>query len=298
MTIISLECKNCEAKLKIDDSRAVFFCEYCGVKHIMKEVISNQYRNNSNITFKYSNTNNPNDFEIISGKLIKYKGISSHVVIPDSIRIIGKKSFSDSSIESVMMPNSIIEIEANAFSNCKYLKKITFSDNIKTIGEFAFSNCESLEKIIFPNGLKSIGNFVFWHCKNLEEIYYPDSVEVIGHDINSKCNNLKKVHFSKNAKGIYWPNSPSLVSITGVSISEILERIYGRRYGVFALPDSPLRKELLEKNKKKICIDCGGQIKGFFNAKCQKCGKDSKSISENYRYYDSEGDECLLQEKV
>ena len=68
-----------------------------------------------------------------------------------------------------LMPDNIKEItitggtsiEADAFSGCKYLTKITLPNTIKTIGDNAFYRCESLQSINIPSSVEYVGENVF-----------------------------------------------------------------------------------------------------------------------------------------
>ena len=58
----------------------------------------------------------PDDFEIINGILVKYKGAGGDVVIPDGVTIIGPEAFrSCYNLTNITIPNSIISIGDYAF---------------------------------------------------------------------------------------------------------------------------------------------------------------------------------------
>ena len=53
---------------------------------------------------------------------------SKEIVIPDGAERIGNCWFWGSGVESVEIPASVREIGADAFGNCKTLKKVTFAE--------------------------------------------------------------------------------------------------------------------------------------------------------------------------
>ena len=61
-------------------------------------------------------------------------------------------------VKEVLLPDTVTEIEAEAFSGCTSLEKINTPNNLKTINEKAFLNCSSLKEISFPEGLTFIGD--------------------------------------------------------------------------------------------------------------------------------------------
>ena len=86
--------------------------------------------------------NDINDFEIEDGVLIKYKGDSSDVVIPDSVTYIGEE----------------------AFWNCENLTSIEIPDSVISIARYAFTDCTGLTSIEIPSSVTSIGDDAFWGC--------------------------------------------------------------------------------------------------------------------------------------
>ena len=98
------------------------------------------------------------------------------VVMPDSVEIIGKKAFYDcSSLTEIVIPDNVISIEERAFAGCYSLTNIIFRENSQliSIGEFAFEHCINLTQIVVPNSVISIGTSAFHFCDNLKSITLP-----------------------------------------------------------------------------------------------------------------------------
>lgn len=74
-------------------------------------------------------------------------------------------------LETVTLPNHIIDIPQWAFCNCSKLRFITLPRGIKSIGKRAFSGCEKLNVIcINQDSLYSIGDYAFADCISLVKI--------------------------------------------------------------------------------------------------------------------------------
>lgn len=85
-------------------------------------------------------------------------------------------------IESVILPQTLIEIGINAFYRVESLKAITIGSNVLNISYGAFYRCRGLEAIEFqrPSKIKTIGEQAFAGCSSLTTIEIPNSVETIG----------------------------------------------------------------------------------------------------------------------
>lgn len=87
-------------------------------------------------------------------------------VIRDGVRVICDRAFKDcSSLESIIIPNSVTSIGGNAFESCGLLLSVKIPDGVKIIGDSAFPRCKSLASIILPRSIVSVnGNpFARWN---------------------------------------------------------------------------------------------------------------------------------------
>ena len=128
-------------------------------------------------------------------------------VIDDIAEEIAEAAFMGCNVEEVVMPDSVKMIRNEAFSCCKYLKKINLSKNLqKTTNQLGnnacFKKCESLKGIEIPAGIKGIPNMMFFGCSELSEVVFHDGLEVIGASAFASCRNLKKVSLPETVKRI------------------------------------------------------------------------------------------------
>ena len=108
--------------------------------------------------------------------LVKGISIPSDVVIPSTVALdgneyrvtsIGKRAFSNYSIESIEIPDSVTSIGEYAFYNCNSLSTIAIPSSVTSIGNSAFEGCSSLPSIVIPNSVTSIGDNAFSGCSSL-----------------------------------------------------------------------------------------------------------------------------------
>ena len=111
-----------------------------------------------------------------------------------------------SGIEEIVIPDTVKEIGANAFYDCKKLKSVTFGTGLLTIEGTAFRNCESLEKVILPEGIKSLKEAAFENCSAITEVFLPASLENCGDAVFKGTTSLKKIIFEEGTTKIFGSN--------------------------------------------------------------------------------------------
>ena len=121
----------------------------------------------------------PEDFIVVNNELQKYIGTDTNVIIPDGITSIASEAFYSagkmSDLESVVIPNTVTRIGANAFQMCYQLVKVDMPDSVISIGSGAFKSCYNLVDLKLPNGLEIIESATFSGCEKLN-IEIPESV--------------------------------------------------------------------------------------------------------------------------
>ena len=104
------------------------------------------------------------------------------ITLPNSLKLIKLSAFDVCGIESIVIPDSVEDIEAYAFADCDNLKSVTLSKNLKNINDSTFNGCSNLDNIVIPDGVKSIGERAFSYCTHLKSVTIPKSVTEIGED--------------------------------------------------------------------------------------------------------------------
>ncbi|GHV14417.1 hypothetical protein FACS189491_10700 [Spirochaetia bacterium] len=114
-----------------------------------------------------------------------YTGNARAVTIPATINgspVIGIEDYAfanNTSITSVVIPDSVKNIGDNVFQNCTALTSVTLPVYLKKIDNNAFSGCTSLRTVTIPNGVTKIGFQAFQGCTSLASITVPNSVTKI-----------------------------------------------------------------------------------------------------------------------
>ena len=137
-----------------------------------------------------------NDFQIDeNGVLTKYTGQDTEIVLPDNVKVIGRRVFcrvsGSGAVTKLTVPEGVTEIQEYAF-DFSSIREIVLPSTLRKIGRNAFSNCKQLRTINIPEGVTEIADFAFQYS-DLEEIVLPQSLTEIGREAFLFCKKLKKV---------------------------------------------------------------------------------------------------------
>ncbi len=169
---------------------------------------------------------------VVSG----YNGIYKDVVIHNIVNNlpvvkINEHMFSDCELQTIFIPNSVVEIGDSAFRNAYTLTHVTFEENSKLerIGSNVFSDCMILRNIEIPASVKTIDSAVFYNSALLNVTFEQGSkLETINHSAFRDCSSLQSISIPASVTyigGSAFDGCESLMSVTFESGSK-LETIY------------------------------------------------------------------------
>lgn len=103
------------------------------------------------------------------------------VVIPDTVQEIGDIAFKGCvNLKSVTLPKSLKTVGIGAFMSTG-LKQVTLPSTVTQVGVKAFSTCSNLEKLTINEGVVELNNIAN-NCKNLKELYLPSTITTVAQD--------------------------------------------------------------------------------------------------------------------
>ena len=135
-----------------------------------------------------------------------FNGCSSlnSVTIPNSVIDIGNYAFNDcSGLTSVTIPTSVRSIGRHAFGGCCGLTSLTIPNSVASIGEAAFDGCSALTSVTIPNSVTSIGAAAFSDCSALTSVSIPNYVATIGYNIFCGCSSLTSAIIPSTVTSIF-----------------------------------------------------------------------------------------------
>ncbi len=143
------------------------------------------------------------------------------VECPDSIEEIGAFAFADCKKLKSFTKLSYMKlrvIDTSAFENCIGLEAVEFPKQLEKLGGAAFAGCRNLSVIRFAENtsLREIGDHCFRDCEKINTIYIPDSVEVIGVSAFAGCKSLRQLCIPAKCKE--QPGILELLKYKGVEV--------------------------------------------------------------------------------
>ena len=165
----------------------------------------------------------------IDGSAFENCNVISYLVLPRDILYISQGAFAGSSLISISIPDSVLNIGNEVFNKCDNLESITVEKgnttyhssgnciietasktlkaccknsviptdgSVTSIGDCAFAYCDMLTSISIPESVTSIGDYAFWNCRSLTSITIPDNVTSIGRSAFYNCRGLTSITFN------------------------------------------------------------------------------------------------------
>jgi len=113
-------------------------------------------------------------------KLVAYPPAypTTEFTVPSSVEMIGYGAAYTAAIESLIIPDSVTEVEGFAFTYCNSLKSVKLPSGLKSIGYSSFGNT-ALESVELPPVLEVLDSSAFDGCRQLKSVTVTNPATVI-----------------------------------------------------------------------------------------------------------------------
>ena len=129
-------------------------------------------------------------------------GLSQMIYSYPKENVIGDHMFAGTKLETIILPDNVIEIEYEAFWTCNELSQVIIPDGVKAIGEGSFSMTPKLKNITIPASMNSIKKNAFMWANGLTEILIPGNIKTIENDAFAYCENLTTITIENGLENI------------------------------------------------------------------------------------------------
>ena len=129
-------------------------------------------------------------------------------------------------VTQINIPDTVINIGANAFSGCSSITSIDITDAVTNIGESCFSNCTNLTQIKLSENIKytTLSNNLLTGCISLKNINIPNNIKVIGYNALSSCG-FERLNIPGNIRKIENGGLANNYYLVELNLNEGLESI-------------------------------------------------------------------------
>ncbi len=182
------------------------------------------------------------DYDVISGAAtIKgYHGSKTKVTFPSEIdgyqvvSIAGTGKYVDyyinesyNNLTEVIIPDSVVYINDEAFRGCTSLSSITIPNSMTYLGERAFEGCTSLSSITIPNSVTKIRRCTFEGCTSLKSVTISNSVTEIEYNVFDGCTSLSDIAIPNSVTKIGVGTFKDCSSLSSIIIPDSITEIEG-----------------------------------------------------------------------
>ena len=167
-----------------------------------------------------------------------YSGNATALYIPDEIDghevvAIGDRAFQNrTDLRTVMISDSVTEIEAYSFNNCTNLSNVTLSKSLKYMGGRAFGSCEKITQIEIPKSLDNCGNsgYASYHgpfgaCSGLKKITFEEGATEVSNGLFRGCTGLEEINIPDGVTKIESSSFEDCINLVSVNISDSVIKI-------------------------------------------------------------------------
>jgi hypothetical protein len=122
------------------------------------------------------------------------------IILPDQLINIGPEAFSHcGKLITIKLPSKITVIANNVFCKCFNLHTVHLPKDLINIESRAFYKCVKLQLISIPDNVTGVGSYCFGKCLELQQIVLPNSIESIGLNAFIDCYKLIKIIWRNNS---------------------------------------------------------------------------------------------------
>lgn len=126
--------------------------------------------------------------------------LPKNLIIPATYmgkNVVAVSLFSNSYVETVSLPASVVTVYENSFAVCEKLTDINL-EIVKSIGKGAFFNCSKLSTVNLDS-VETIGEQAFLRCKELISVDIGENLVSIGYNAFKDCTSLSSLTLRSTA---------------------------------------------------------------------------------------------------
>ena len=146
----------------------------------------------------------PDDVTAIGEQIFgKYKGYINEVILPDSVKTIGKQAFySCTSLTAITLPDSVELVGEKAFAETPWLAEMQADSPLLIINGLLIDGNAATGDVVIPEGVTSILGNAFYMNTEITSVSIPEGVQNIGANAFNGCTALADMTLPESMRTI------------------------------------------------------------------------------------------------
>lgn len=159
-----------------------------------------------------------------------FKGTKNlgNIVLPSTLKEIGKEAFMNAGFTSITFNSGLTEIGISAFEGATGLGNVVLPEGLVTVGNRSFFGSD-VKSAVFPETVYKINYYAFQDCEQLTSVTFTDKLEEIGSQAFSGTG-LTTVTIPKSVQGLGDKAFAECKSLTEVIFEDGTERVGNLSY--------------------------------------------------------------------
>lgn len=100
------------------------------------------------------------------------------------------------------IPESVITVEASAFSGNQFLSTVKIPDGVTTLGESVFHGDSALTSIVLPESVTDLGAYAFFGCRALTSVTLSNGITALEVSTFGRCTSLTGIRLPNHLQSI------------------------------------------------------------------------------------------------
>lgn len=163
----------------------------------------------------------------------------TQVKLPTTLRHVGEAGFCNIIAPSITLPEGVVSIGSNSFSQNTALTSVMLPSTLRHIGEYAFA-LSPFTTIKLPEGLETLGQCAFISCPQLTSLNIPGSVKKIPYELCHNDAKLVNITLNEGTTSIGTAAFHGLRNLKSFTIPSTVTEIVGNPISYTGVRDDKL----------------------------------------------------------
>ena len=257
MGFVAAVCPSCGASIQLAEGQNRCFCSFCGNQIIFEEAVAKKMEIEGTVATRAA------DFDIQAGCLIGYHGVSTDVVLPQTVKTFSEYAFRNQRITSITLPRVVDWMSYDQFRGISTLRALNY--------EYEGSNWRSFNGVLYSLKERELIVYPAAHpAKEYQIVEGTKKITITGNP------HLRRLTIGAGIEDVTLSNLANLESVVFEASPETFPAIAIKECGSLTeiVLDTPGITSLkLEKCDKVASLSLPGFVQRLYLANCSSLSR-------------------------